>query len=37
MDGSVSKDSSKIIDKILGDVGKTSAAKQIIIGSASGW
>ncbi|GLV46593.1 uncharacterized protein CBL_13350 [Carabus blaptoides fortunei] len=26
-----------IIEKILGDVGKTSAAKQLIIGSSSGW
>jgi hypothetical protein len=26
-----------LIDKVLGDVGKYSATKQLIIGSISGW
>jgi hypothetical protein len=26
-----------IIDRVLGDVGKYSATKQLIIGSVSGW
>lgn len=25
------------IDKVLGDVGKSSAVKQLLIGSISGW
>lgn len=29
--------SENIIEKILGDVGKTSAAKQLILGTGSGW
>ncbi|XP_063993081.1 FUN14 domain-containing protein 1 isoform X4 [Diachasmimorpha longicaudata] len=33
----VSKEAKSIIDKILGDVSKTSATKQIIIGTTSGW
>lgn len=33
----VSKEAKSIIDKILGDVSKTSATKQIVIGTASGW
>lgn len=31
------KDAKSIIEKILGDVSKTSATKQIIIGASSGW
>ncbi|XP_031336240.1 FUN14 domain-containing protein 1 isoform X2 [Photinus pyralis] len=31
------KDTKSIIDEILGDVSKTSATKQIIIGASSGW
>ncbi|KAK5639089.1 hypothetical protein RI129_011581 [Pyrocoelia pectoralis] len=31
------KDAKSIIDKILGDVSKTSATKQIIMGASSGW
>ncbi|XP_034943658.1 FUN14 domain-containing protein 1 isoform X2 [Chelonus insularis] len=35
---SVSKEVSKnFVDKILGDVSKTSATKQIAIGASSGW
>ncbi|XP_053979568.1 FUN14 domain-containing protein 1 isoform X1 [Hylaeus volcanicus] len=33
----ISKEAKGIIDKILGDVSKTSATKQIIIGTTSGW
>lgn len=33
----ISKDAKNIIDKILGDVSKKSATKQIIIGTTSGW
>ncbi|XP_011304056.1 FUN14 domain-containing protein 1 isoform X2 [Fopius arisanus] len=33
----VSKEAKSLIDKILGDVSKTSATKQIIIGTTSGW
>ncbi|KAJ8684169.1 hypothetical protein QAD02_019961 [Eretmocerus hayati] len=33
----ISKEAKSFIEKILGDVSKTSASKQIIIGSASGW
>ncbi|XP_043287775.1 FUN14 domain-containing protein 1 isoform X3 [Venturia canescens] len=36
-DMDVSKEAKSIIDKILGDVSKTSATKQIVIGTASGW
>ncbi|KAF2880488.1 hypothetical protein ILUMI_25695 [Ignelater luminosus] len=30
-------DAKSIVDKILGDVSKTSATKQLIIGASSGW
>ncbi|XP_014225453.1 FUN14 domain-containing protein 1 isoform X1 [Trichogramma pretiosum] len=33
----VAKDAKSFLDKILGDVSKTSASKQIAIGAASGW
>ncbi|XP_043591056.1 FUN14 domain-containing protein 2 isoform X1 [Bombus pyrosoma] len=33
----ISKETKSIIDKILGDVSKKSATKQIIIGTTSGW
>ncbi|XP_015187925.1 PREDICTED: FUN14 domain-containing protein 1 isoform X1 [Polistes dominula] len=33
----VSKEAKSFLDKVLGDVGKTSATKQIIIGTTSGW
>lgn len=33
----IAKDAKGIIDKILGDVSTTSATKQIMIGTASGW
>lgn len=33
----VAKDAKSFIEKILGDVSKTSATKQIIIGATSGW
>jgi len=33
----VTKEAKGLIDRILGDVGKTSATKQLIIGSISGW
>ncbi|XP_043678440.1 FUN14 domain-containing protein 1A isoform X3 [Vespula pensylvanica] len=33
----VSKEAKSYLDKILGDVGKKSATKQIIIGTTSGW
>lgn len=33
----ISKEAKGLIDKILGDVSKKSATKQIIIGTTSGW
>lgn len=33
----VAKDAKSFIEKILGDVSKTSATKQIVIGTTSGW
>jgi len=33
----VTKEAKGLIDRILGDVGKSSATKQLIIGSISGW
>ncbi|CAK9832533.1 FUN14 domain-containing protein 2 [Anthophora retusa] len=33
----ISKEAKSMVDKILGDVSKTSATKQIIIGTTSGW
>lgn len=33
----VSKEAETLIDKVIGDVGKTSATQQLIIGTASGW
>ncbi|XP_068966816.1 FUN14 domain-containing protein 1-like isoform X3 [Bombus flavifrons] len=33
----ISKETKSIIDKILGDVSKKSATKQIVIGTTSGW
>lgn len=33
----VSKEAKGLIDRVLGDVGKSSATKQLIIGSISGW
>lgn len=33
----VGKEAKSIIEKILGDVSKTSATKQIILGASSGW
>lgn len=33
----VSREAKSMIDKILGDVSKKSATKQIIIGTSSGW
>ncbi|XP_031786182.1 FUN14 domain-containing protein 1 isoform X3 [Nasonia vitripennis] len=33
----VAKDAKSFLEKILGDVSKTSATKQIVIGTASGW
>lgn len=33
----VSKEAQSLIDKVIGDVGKTSATQQLIIGTASGW
>ncbi|XP_015438515.1 PREDICTED: FUN14 domain-containing protein 2-like isoform X1 [Dufourea novaeangliae] len=33
----ISKEAKSIIDKILGDVSKKSATKQIVIGTTSGW
>jgi len=35
--GEVTKEAKGLIDRILGDVGKSSATKQLIIGSISGW
>lgn len=36
-DVDISNEAKSFIDKILGDVNKTSATKQIIIGTTSGW
>ncbi|XP_026473531.1 FUN14 domain-containing protein 1-like isoform X2 [Ctenocephalides felis] len=33
----VAKDAKNFIERILGDVSKTSATKQLVIGSLSGW
>ena len=33
----VAKEAKSFLDKILGDVSKTSATKQIVIGATSGW
>ncbi|XP_067008437.1 FUN14 domain-containing protein 1 [Anabrus simplex] len=33
----VAKETKSFIDKVLGDVGKSSATKQLLIGTASGW
>lgn len=33
----VSKEAKSLIDKVIGDVGKTSATRQLIIGTTSGW
>lgn len=33
----VKKEAKGVIDKILKDVGKTSATQQVAIGTASGW
>ncbi|KAJ9584545.1 hypothetical protein L9F63_021103 [Diploptera punctata] len=33
----VAKETKSFIDSVLGDVGKSSAAKQLVIGSISGW
>lgn len=33
----VSKEAKGLIEKVVGDVGKSSATRQLIIGSASGW
>ncbi|XP_054266359.1 FUN14 domain-containing protein 1B-like isoform X2 [Macrosteles quadrilineatus] len=33
----VSKEAQSLIDKVIGDVGKTSATQQLILGTASGW
>lgn len=33
----ISKDAKSLLDKILGDVSKSSATKQIILGASSGW
>lgn len=33
----VSMEAQSLIDKVIGDVGKTSATQQLILGSASGW
>lgn len=33
----VGKEAKSIIERILGDVSKTSATKQIILGASSGW
>lgn len=33
----VSKEAQSLIDKVVKDVGKSSATKQLIIGGASGW
>lgn len=33
----VSMEAQSLIDKVIGDVGKSSATQQLILGSASGW
>lgn len=33
----VEKEAKSIIKKVLGDISKTSATKQIILGASSGW
>ena len=33
----VKKEAKSLIERILGDVSKTSATKQIILGATSGW
>lgn len=33
----VSKEAKSLIDKVIGDVGKASATRQLIIGTTSGW
>lgn len=33
----VGKDAKNFIDRLLGDVSKKSATKQILIGAGSGW
>lgn len=33
----VSKEAKSLIEKVVGDVGKTSATRQLIIGTTSGW
>lgn len=33
----VSKEAKGLIDKVISDVGKSSATRQLIFGSASGW
>ncbi|XP_046992329.1 FUN14 domain-containing protein 1-like [Schistocerca americana] len=33
----VSRETKSIVDKVLKDVGKASAAKQLVIGTVSGW
>jgi hypothetical protein len=33
----VTKEAKGLIDRVLGDVGKSSATKQLVIGSISGW
>ncbi|CAH0562431.1 unnamed protein product [Brassicogethes aeneus] len=33
----INKDAKSYIEKILGDVSKTSATKQIVLGASSGW
>lgn len=36
-DTDLAKEAKSIMEKLLGDVSKTSATKQIIIGTTSGW
>lgn len=33
----VSKEAQSLIDKVIGDVGKSSATQQLVLGTASGW
>lgn len=33
----VEKEAKTLIERVLGDVSKTSASKQIILGASSGW
>jgi len=33
----INKDDKSIIDKVLGDISKTSATKQLVLGTSSGW